>query len=89
MPDATRAKLIDLVATILELDPSQIDDEMAPPRAPNWDSLNHLNICVAVSQEFRLDLTIEQMTSLRSVGDIVRLLNSRGIACAHGARKDD
>jgi acyl carrier protein len=85
MSDANRAKLIDLVATILELDPGQVHDDLSPDRAPNWDSLNHLNICVAVSQEFGVALTTAQMASLGSVGAIVKLLNARGVACAHGA----
>jgi acyl carrier protein len=81
MSDTNRAKLIDIVATILELDPGQVTDELSPLRVEHWDSLNHLNLCVAVGQEFGVELTTAQMAAIHSVGDIVKLLNARGVAC--------
>jgi acyl carrier protein len=81
MPDTNRTKLIDIVATILELDPGQVTDDLSPQKAQSWDSLNHLNICVAIGQEFGLELTTEQMLAIHSVGDIVQFLRAAGIHC--------
>jgi hypothetical protein len=57
-------------------------DDLAPQSAESWDTLNHLNICVAVGQEFGLERTTAQMLSIHGVGDIGKLLRVAGVTCA-------
>lgn len=72
-------KLVDIVATLLEIDPARVTPELGPDTLEAWDSLNHLSICTAVSQEFGLELTTPEMLSIRKVSDLVGLLQVRGV----------
>lgn len=74
-----RAKLSDIIATLLEIDPDEVTDDLSPQHVEHWDSLNHLNICTAVGQEFRVELTTDEMATIRNVGDLVRTLSKRGV----------
>jgi hypothetical protein len=48
----------------------------------SWDSLNHLNLVMALESEFRVNLSPEDAMELNSVGAIIRLLNKPGSAPA-------
>lgn len=42
-----------------------------------WDSIAHLNLILAVEQEFRFMMTPEEATAVRSFGDMAKLVESR------------
>ena len=39
-----------------------------------WDSVNHINLIVAIEQEFRIKLKTAELESLKDVGEMVRLI---------------
>ena len=55
-----------------------VTPELGPDTLEAWDSLNHLNICTAVSQEFGVELTTAQMLAIKNVGDLSALCEPRG-----------
>jgi acyl carrier protein len=64
----------ELVADILGLDPSEVDDDYSREAADNWDSLNHLRIITAVERSYSVSLTmkeIEDATSVRRLAELV------------------
>ena len=42
-----------------------------------WDSIAHLNLILAVEQEFRFTMTPEEATAARSFGEMLALVESR------------
>ncbi len=73
------AKLAELIAVLLEIDTTEVTEEMSPETVAQWDSLNHVSICTAVSQEFSISMTTEEMVMIRNVGDLVTLLTSKKV----------
>ena len=47
---------------------------------PGWDSLAHVRIVVAVERAYRTRFETGQITSLKNVGDLVRLVQASGPA---------
>ncbi len=39
-----------------------------------WDSVNHINLIVAIEQEFHVKLKTAELESLKDVGEMVRLI---------------
>ena len=39
-----------------------------------WDSVNHINLIVAIEQEFHIKLKTAELESLKDVGEMVRLI---------------
>ncbi|MCA9242703.1 MAG: acyl carrier protein [Phycisphaerales bacterium] len=72
-------KLREIVATVLEIDMTNVRGSMSRTQTKQWDSLNHLNICVAVGQEFQVEISAEEMTRIQRVADLARLLAARGV----------
>lgn len=73
-------KLTDIIATLLEVDSAAIRPGVRRESIPQWDSLNHLNICVAVGQEFNTDFSALEIERIGGLDDIIRLLRQRNVS---------
>jgi acyl carrier protein len=73
-----------ILASILGASAAQITPESSPATIESWDSLNHLNLALALEQEFKINFTpeeIERLTSAANIGVLVeRKLNGHGAA---------
>ena len=43
----------------------------------DWDSLEHINLVVAVEQEFGIKFNMGEVTTMKNVGEMVELIISR------------
>ena len=42
-----------------------------------WDSLEHINLIVAVEQEFKIKFNMKEVTTMNNVGDMVNIILSK------------
>ena len=57
------------------LDPAiVVTEDLDASKVPQWDSLNHISLIVAIESDFDIELSVSELASLRDVGDMVRLL---------------
>ena len=68
------SKLKEILASILNLEMDEIDETTSPETVSEWDSLNHLNICTAICQEYGISMTTDQMIEIQSAADLARLV---------------
>lgn len=60
------------------LDPSLVlTDDLDASTVPQWDSLNHISLVVAIESEFGVEISAEELAELRNVGDFAKLLASK------------
>jgi acyl carrier protein len=59
----------------LNLDEFNMTDETIAPDVPGWDSLNHINIIVAVEEYFKVKFKSMEVLKLKNVGDLQNLVN--------------
>ena len=45
---------------------------------PQWDSLTHINLIIALEEEFGIQFTSQEVTSMTCVGDLFTLLEQKG-----------
>lgn len=50
---------------------------MAAKDVPEWDSLNHIRLVVAIESEFKVRFAVGDITSLKNVGDLVALIQKK------------
>lgn len=43
----------------------------------DWDSLEHINLIVSVEQEFGMKFNMNEVTTMKNVGDMVNLIKER------------
>ena len=57
----------------------KIDNNWGPDQIQDWDSLNHLNLVMALSQKFDVTLEFEEVLFIETIGDIFKVLKKKGI----------
>ena len=66
-----------VILTALKLDDWDIQDETIATQVPGWDSLNHVNVILAVENHFRVRFKPIEVLKLKNIGDLQRLLTSK------------
>jgi acyl carrier protein len=69
----------DVVAGVLEVDPSEITDDATPDTLPNWTSLRHLQLIVALEEVYGLSFAYREIRRLTSIGQLRGLLTTHGV----------
>ena len=61
----------------LKLDDWELGESTLASEVPGWDSLNHVNVVLAVEKHFGIRFRNVEVLRLRNVGDLQRLVNSK------------
>jgi acyl carrier protein len=77
-----REKLQALLLDIFLLDPSEFRFDLKRDEIQTWDSMAVVAIAVGVDETFGYHFTPDEATSVMGVGDIIRILESKGISFA-------
>ena len=71
------AKADQLIARVLRISVDQVTDELQFQSIPQWDSLNHMNLILALEEECDVEIDGDGIISLTSVVAIRKFLNGR------------
>jgi acyl carrier protein len=71
------AELKRVILSALKLDDWDIKDDTIASQIPGWDSLNHVNVILAVEQHFRVRFKPVEILKLKDIGDLQRLVTSK------------
>lgn len=72
-------KLKRVLANIFNIDIERIDDTTSVDTVSQWDSLKHLNLVLALEQEFNITLSTEQTVEILNYPLIKAVLSEHGI----------
>jgi acyl carrier protein len=64
-----------VILSQLDLDDFDLQDETMAPQVPGWDSLNHVNIILAVEKSFNVKFKSYEVLRLKNVGDLQKLVD--------------
>jgi len=73
-------KLKTVLSNVFNVPASQIDDNASVDTIESWDSLNHLNLVLAIEQEFAVSFTEEETVEIMNYPLIKMTLKDHGIA---------
>ena len=80
MPESVRERVHQVVSSVLGLPADGIHDDTSPDTVPTWDSMHHLQIVLALEQEFGAQFLVEEIEAMQRVGVIVSLLEERALS---------
>jgi acyl carrier protein len=66
-----------VLLTALKLEDWDIRDDTLASEVPGWDSLNHVNVILAVEEHFGVRFKMAEVLKLNSIGDLQRLVDSK------------
>jgi acyl carrier protein len=68
-----------LIATMLNVDVSTITEDSSMDNFPSWDSLRHMNLVLALEEEFKVTIPDEDAGNITSYKLIKVVLNDLGV----------
>jgi acyl carrier protein len=68
-----------VMATMLKVDASTINEDSSMDNMPNWDSLRHMNLVLALEEEFKITIPDEDAGNITSYRLIKLVLNDLGV----------
>lgn len=71
------AKVRAVLGDVLGLDPSAVGPDTSPDTVEAWDSLQHLNLVLAIEEEFDFQVSDAEMTEMVSFPLITAIINEK------------
>lgn len=71
-------KLQEIFRDIFDDETLEITDSTNASDIDEWDSLNHINLVVAIEKEMKIKFSFEELASLKNVGAMVDLMVVKG-----------
>ncbi len=68
-----------ILSDVLEIDEDSINDETSPENVETWDSLNGLVLVTELESQFNIKFSMEEVTSVKCVGEIKKALEGHGV----------
>lgn len=75
-----KEKLKNLLMDVFLLDSDEFSYDMKREKISTWDSLGIVSMAVGIEEEFGYHFKPEEATAIRSVKDIIAILNTKGIS---------
>jgi acyl carrier protein len=72
--DQIRGIASDLFAVPTE----RITADSSPQSIEQWDSIQHLNLVLALEERFNLQLSPEEMEQMKTIGQIAKIVEEKG-----------
>jgi acyl carrier protein len=72
-------QLYGLVGKVLGVDAATLTEDSNAQNTPKWDSLRHIEVIFAMENAFHVRFTMPEISGLRNLGDIRKLLLAKGV----------
>ncbi|MBA3058013.1 MAG: acyl carrier protein [Gammaproteobacteria bacterium] len=67
----------DVMSIILNLDAAEISDNTSMDNTPGWDSANHINLVLALEEEFSISFEVSEFELMVSYFDVVQVVSAK------------
>lgn len=71
-------KLNEVFRDVFDEESIQVNDSTTANDIEDWDSLEHINLIVAVEKSFEIKFTMGEVTGMKNVGAMVDIILERG-----------
>jgi acyl carrier protein len=69
-----KERVFKVVSQVMDVPADEINEESSPDTIEAWDSLKHMNLVLALEEEFGVQFTDEQIMEMLSVALIIEIV---------------
>lgn len=77
MSDGLQQKIILILSDVLDVEKSLVNSESSSDTIPAWDSVGHLNLMIALEEQFGVQFAPEEVDAMHSIEALVRIVEQR------------
>lgn len=74
------AVLSSIFHDVFEDDTIVVTPDLTAADVPEWDSLSHIRLILAVQKRFRITFSAAQTATLQNVGELVAMIEAKSVA---------
>jgi acyl carrier protein len=78
-PGNTNDALVQLFAEVLQIDPTELNDNSSPDNVKEWDSLAAMKLVVAMEEKFKVQLSTKEIMKMSTIGLARKTLQSKKV----------
>ena len=67
----------DVMSIILNIEAARIEDDTSMDKTPGWDSANHINLILALEEEFSISFDVSEFELMSTYFDIHQVVASK------------
>ena len=72
-------RVFKIVSQVFDVPAAQLNEDSSPDTVDNWDSLKHMNLVLALEEEFGVTFSDEEVVVMLSVDIIIETLKEKGL----------
>lgn len=72
-------KIKSVMADVFDVSPEEIDENSSADNIENWDSLRHMNLVVALEEEFEIQLNPEDVADMLNFALVCIVVKSEAV----------
>jgi len=73
MSESAFDRIRGIAADVLGVKPETLSPSSSPESVENWDSVQHLNLVLAIEQQFGLEFAPEDIDQMKNLGSIASI----------------
>ncbi len=70
-------RIKDVMSAVFEIPVNEINDDSSPDTIESWDSLKHMNLIIALEEEFNIQLTDDEILDMVNFSNIKNIIELR------------
>ncbi len=75
MTASTLDQVRNIASDVFGVPPGKITSESSPQTIENWDSMQHLNLVLAIEEKFGVQLEPEDIEQMKNIGAVVAVVD--------------
>ena len=72
-------RVLKIVSQVMDVPLQELNEDSSPDSVENWDSLKHMNLILAMEEEFNISFSDEEIVEMLSVEIIFKTLKAKGL----------
>jgi acyl carrier protein len=77
LPASAYEQVRAIASDVFGVSPAKISPESSPETIESWDSMQHLNLVLAVEEKFGIQLAPEEIEQMKNIGAVAALVDRK------------
>jgi acyl carrier protein len=73
-------RVFNVISQVMKIPVKQINEHSSPENIAQWDSLQHMNLILALEEDFKIKFTYEEIVEMKDANLILKALHDKNIS---------
>lgn len=70
-------KVKEIISEVFDITFDSVNENSVLASYEEWDSLSHMELIVTIEKKLKIEMSFEEIVSIKSVGDIIKIIESK------------